>query len=167
MTAFAEDEVASNGAQKTQIATLVLNGHHSEAEMSVEPQNPETPEAKALFEEQESLSIVKELRSSEKWIEVTAYGHLSESARARSLTASTLRGDGKIALRPLKFFNKDKTECTIVAHLGRSLQVQRDTLVTTRFAYLTRTFLNLGVATKALCTVVSWQHFWMSIWPMS
>lgn len=119
----AETDVAANGVQKAPIANLSLNGHHPGAEASVEPQKPETPEAKALFEEQEALDIVKQLRSSDEWIEVVAYGHLSESAHAQSLTASTLRGDGKIALRPLKFFNKDKTECTIVAHLGRNMQV--------------------------------------------
>ncbi|KAI9276804.1 HotDog domain-containing protein [Phascolomyces articulosus] len=75
----------------------------------------------SLFEQQESLAIVQELSASPDWIEVKAYGHMSEAAHDVSLTASTLRGDGKIALRPLKFFNKEKTQCIIVLHLGKKL----------------------------------------------
>ncbi|KAI8137763.1 HotDog domain-containing protein [Fennellomyces sp. T-0311] len=105
-----------------QVAT-VMNGHGPAAEMAVEPvdQTTFTPEQEALFQEQESLAIVKELHASAEWFEVVAYGHMSDSARARSLTASSLRGEGKIALRPVKFFNKEKTQCVIVAHLGRNL----------------------------------------------
>ncbi|KAI9323097.1 HotDog domain-containing protein [Dichotomocladium elegans] len=83
--------------------------------------SPLSLEQQQRFQEQEVLPIVKKLRASPEWHEVMAYGHLSESARARSLTATTLRGDGKIAIRPLKFFNADSTECIIVAHLGRNM----------------------------------------------
>ncbi|KAI7884286.1 Thioesterase/thiol ester dehydrase-isomerase [Lichtheimia hyalospora FSU 10163] len=107
----------------TATAVETLNGHGPEAELAAaqNDQGPFTPEQEALFEQQQSLAIVKELRKAPEWFEVVAYGHLSDSARARSLTASTLRGDGKIALRPLKFFNESKTECVIIAHLGRNL----------------------------------------------
>lgn len=104
-------------------AVETLNGHGPNAELAAaqSDQGPFTPEQEALFKQQQSLDIVQELRKAPEWFEVVAYGHLSDSARARSLTASTLRGDGKIAIRPLKFFNESKTECVIIAHLGRNL----------------------------------------------
>ncbi|KAI8377788.1 HotDog domain-containing protein [Radiomyces spectabilis] len=74
-----------------------------------------------LIEQQNELPLVQTLRQSSEWTEVIAYQHMSASARAHSLTATTLRGPGLIALRPLKFFNHDKTECILVAHLGQNL----------------------------------------------
>lgn len=130
MVAEQVTEVASNGVPKEQLASM-LNGHGPQAELNLDP-NAEiapdgtreanlTPEQERLLNEQDSLAIVQNLRQSPEWHEVVAYGHLSDSARAHSLSANTLRGDGKIAVRPLKFFNHDKTECIIVLHLGTNL----------------------------------------------
>ncbi|KAG0166918.1 hypothetical protein DFQ28_006567 [Apophysomyces sp. BC1034] len=74
-----------------------------------------------LQEEEKTLAIVGELRKSVEWHEVEAYKYLSDSARSHSLTATTLRGEGMIARRPLKFFNADKTECILICHLGKNL----------------------------------------------
>lgn len=105
-------------------ATMAMNAHTPGAEKPTVDRTldgPFTEEQQILFEEQESLPIVKELTASPDWHEVLAYGHLSRDAQSRSLTAGTLRGVGKIALRPLKFFNHDKTECIVILHLGRNL----------------------------------------------
>ncbi|KAF7721898.1 hypothetical protein EC973_003966 [Apophysomyces ossiformis] len=82
---------------------------------------PDTSGSDQLHEEERSLPVVRELRESTQWHEVEAYKHLSDSARAHSLTATTLRGEGMIARRPLKFFNADKTECILICHLGKNL----------------------------------------------
>lgn len=74
-----------------------------------------------LAAEEESLRLVKELRSSDDWEEVVAYEYLSPSARAHSLTANTLRGENMIERRPIKFFNKDKTACVMAIHFGQNL----------------------------------------------
>ncbi|KAI8978441.1 HotDog domain-containing protein [Pilobolus umbonatus] len=83
--------------------------------------NDSYPEEHILLEQEKSLKIVRKLRSSDEWEEVIAYEHLSASARAHSLTANTLRGEGMIARRPVKFFNKDKTVCVMAIHFGTNL----------------------------------------------
>ncbi|KAI9009377.1 HotDog domain-containing protein [Phycomyces nitens] len=82
-----------------------------------------SPEEEKMRKEENNLKITMTLRDSKEWHEVVAYGHLAGSARAHSLTATTLRGPGMVVRRPLKFFNNDKTECIIIAHLGTNLQV--------------------------------------------
>jgi hypothetical protein len=91
-------------------------------EVSV-PDVPETDEEHIarLENEMTALPIVNKLRNDPDITEVVAYGHLTPTAYEHSLTASTLRGRGKIAVRPLKFFNQDRTECYMICHLGRSL----------------------------------------------
>lgn len=74
-----------------------------------------------LIEQEESIKLVTELRASNDWEEVIAYEHLSPSARAHSLTATTLRGQDMIVRRPVKFFNKDKTACVMVVYFGANL----------------------------------------------
>jgi hypothetical protein len=74
-----------------------------------------------LADQEDNLAVVQELRQSDDWEEVIAYEHLSDSARAHSLTANTLRANGLIERRPVKFFNGDKTKCIIVLHLGTNL----------------------------------------------
>ncbi|KAG1462524.1 hypothetical protein G6F56_005499 [Rhizopus delemar] len=78
----------------------------------------EVTEEDDLLEQEKSLEFVKSLRSSEDWEEVVAYKHMSASAKAHSLTATTLRGEGKIGRHPLKFYNKEKTECIMISHFG-------------------------------------------------
>ncbi|ORE08580.1 Thioesterase/thiol ester dehydrase-isomerase [Rhizopus microsporus var. microsporus] len=74
-----------------------------------------------LIQQENSIDYVQNLRSSEEWEEVIAYEHMSSSAKSHSLTATTLRGEGMIGRLPLKFYNKDKTECVMVAHFGIKL----------------------------------------------
>lgn len=74
-----------------------------------------------LIEQEESLQLVTELRASADWEEVVAYEHLSPSARAHSLTATTLRGQDMIVRRPIKFFNKNKTACVMAIYFGANL----------------------------------------------
>lgn len=74
-----------------------------------------------LSDQEESIKLIQELRSSDDWEEVIAYEHLSDSARSHSLTATTLRGPGLIAKRPIKFFNKEKTSCVMFTHFGTNL----------------------------------------------
>lgn len=75
----------------------------------------------ALADQEESIKLIQELRASDDWEEVIAYEHLSDSARSHSLTATTLRGPGLIARRPVKFFNKEKTQCVMLTHFGTNL----------------------------------------------
>lgn len=102
---------------------LVTNGENIATMEIIVPEVPETDEEHIarLETEMAALPIVNKLRSDPNITEVVAYGHLTPSAYQHSLTASTLRGRGKIAVRPLKFFNQDKTECYMICHLGRSL----------------------------------------------
>lgn len=74
-----------------------------------------------LIDQEDSISLVTQLRASKDWEEVIAYEYLSPSARAHSLTATTLRGENLIARRPVKFFNKDKTACVMAIHFGKNL----------------------------------------------
>ncbi|ORZ15205.1 HotDog domain-containing protein [Absidia repens] len=83
---------------------------------------PTDPAELALAQQEASLRIVHDLRHPDsEWQEVRAYGYLSDSAKKHSLTATTLRQPGSIHRRPLKFFNNDKTECILIAHLGQHL----------------------------------------------
>ncbi|KAI7882812.1 HotDog domain-containing protein [Mucor mucedo] len=82
-----------------------------------EPRNQED----ILIEQEESIQLVTELRASNDWEEVIAYEHLSPSARAHSLTATTLRGQDMIVRRPVKFFNKNKTACVMAIYFGANL----------------------------------------------
>lgn len=77
-----------------------------------------SPEEEALKKQEESLDIVKKLRSSKEWYETTPYNYMTPSAIQHSLTANSLRGPNKILRRPLKFFNKDKTKCIVIVYLG-------------------------------------------------
>ncbi|OAD69848.1 hypothetical protein PHYBLDRAFT_171869 [Phycomyces blakesleeanus NRRL 1555(-)] len=68
-----------------------------------------------------NMTIVKEARSNKNMFEIEAYSHLNGSAKLHSLTASTLRGKGKVIVAPVIFYNKSMTEVTIVCHLGTEL----------------------------------------------
>ncbi|KAI7869711.1 HotDog domain-containing protein [Spinellus fusiger] len=69
----------------------------------------------------DAMSLVKEYRSNEEMIEIEAYSHFKDSAKACSLTATTLRGIGKIVIAPIMFFNKAMTQVTVICHLGKNL----------------------------------------------
>ncbi|KAI7902440.1 HotDog domain-containing protein [Cokeromyces recurvatus] len=80
-----------------------------------------SPEEEELKRQESELSLVKDLRNSSDWYETISHGHLSPSAKQHSLTAHSLRGPHKILRRPLKFFNKDKTMCIVILHVGDHL----------------------------------------------
>ncbi|ORX48766.1 Thioesterase/thiol ester dehydrase-isomerase [Hesseltinella vesiculosa] len=100
---------------------FTVNSHATEKVMVVDTLLPSDPAEALLAEQEANLKKVQDLRSSDDWQEIVAYGYLNDSARSHSLTATTLRGHGMIHRRPLKFYNKDKSECIIIAHLGTNL----------------------------------------------
>lgn len=117
-------EKSTNNLNTLKKNTVAMISHGPNSEIVVnanELELPTDPIELKLAEEEANLDIVKELRASEEWEEVVAYGHLSEDAKAQSLTATSLRAAGLIHRRPLKFYNHDKTECIIIAHLGSNL----------------------------------------------
>ncbi|KAI9317097.1 HotDog domain-containing protein [Dichotomocladium elegans] len=69
----------------------------------------------------DNLPVVRAARESSEWQEIEAYGHLKGNAKMQSLTASTLRGKGKVIIPPVLFYNKSKTEAFAVIHLGKEL----------------------------------------------
>ncbi|KAI8330703.1 HotDog domain-containing protein [Chlamydoabsidia padenii] len=102
--------------------TLSNHGPNQDTLLYQDDSNLTDPEEIALAQQEANLRIVQELKHPDsEWQQVRAYGHLSESARKHSLTATTLRRPGSIHRLPLKFFNKDKTECIIIAHLGLNM----------------------------------------------
>ncbi|CAO3630594.1 unnamed protein product [Cunninghamella echinulata] len=72
-------------------------------------------------QELDNLDIVKNARENPDLFEMEAYSQLKGSAKLNSLTASTLRGKGKIIVPPVVFFNQNRTEVMIVCHLGKEL----------------------------------------------
>jgi hypothetical protein len=87
-----------------------------------------TPEAKlhteTLEERLQNLPLLKELRSGEDkhdWYESRPYTDVPDEVRVNNLTAGTLSGPGKLALRPLIRVKNDESEAWGFIHLGRSL----------------------------------------------
>lgn len=78
-------------------------------------------EEQEIKKQEEQLTIVKELRSSEVWHEAVSYSYMTPSAIKHSLTATTLRGPHKILRRPLKFLKDNASECTVIVYLGDHL----------------------------------------------
>ncbi|RUS13249.1 hypothetical protein BC938DRAFT_478008, partial [Jimgerdemannia flammicorona] len=74
-----------------------------------------------MRKQRDALPVVLALRSDPQLNETVAYVHQTRSTFNHSLTATTLRGKGKIALPPLVFKNVNSTECAVVIHLGRNL----------------------------------------------
>ncbi|CAO3632985.1 unnamed protein product [Cunninghamella blakesleeana] len=72
-------------------------------------------------QELDNLDIVKNARENPDLFEIQPYSQLKDSAKLQSLTASTLRGKGKIVVPPAVFYNQNRTEVTIVCHLGTEL----------------------------------------------
>lgn len=87
-----------------------------------------TPEAKAHAEALEdllqNLPLLKELRSREdkhEWYESRPYTEVPDEVRVNNLTAGTLTGPGKLAVRPLIRVKNDDSEAWGFIHLGRAL----------------------------------------------
>ncbi|ORZ10728.1 HotDog domain-containing protein [Absidia repens] len=72
-------------------------------------------------EERDNLDVVKEARANKDLVEIEAYSHLQGNALLTNFTASTLRAKGKMVVPPVVFYNKSRTEVTIVVHLGTDL----------------------------------------------
>lgn len=87
-----------------------------------------TPEAKAhaeaLEDRLQNLPLLNELRSREDkhdWYECRPYTEIPDEARVNNLTAGTLSGPGKLAVRPLIRVKNDESEAWGFIHLGRAL----------------------------------------------
>ena len=65
-----------------------------------------------------SLQIVKELKNDSSFSESRGYENASEEQLKRHFTAGTLRGKGKLVVRPLVFFSEEKKESVVVFHVG-------------------------------------------------
>lgn len=78
-----------------------------------------------LIEQQlDSLNIVKSCRANHtEYYETRPYTNYPEDKRIHSLTAGTLKGPGKFAVRPLIFAKWDESESVVLVHVGRSLCV--------------------------------------------
>ncbi|KAI8136726.1 HotDog domain-containing protein [Fennellomyces sp. T-0311] len=98
----------------TQHATELLNQKHALLGATDE-------HFQAAKDEQDALAVVKAARESPDYFEFEAYGHLRDNAKVQSLTASTLRGKGKIVVPPVLFYNKARTEVLAAVHLGSDL----------------------------------------------
>lgn len=72
----------------------------------------------------QSLPVLKRLREApdtEDWYEIRPYLHIPEDWRAKTLTAGSLHGPGRLAVSPLLRVKKDETESVGILHLGRQL----------------------------------------------
>jgi hypothetical protein len=90
------------------------------------PSRPVTPPASAqelaLQQELESLDIVvKHAEDPENWTRRTAYSLVTDDYRIHHLTAGTLRGDGKLGVRPALFQSKDQQQVLSVLHVGTDM----------------------------------------------
>ncbi|KAG8936668.1 hypothetical protein FRC02_000126 [Tulasnella sp. 418] len=77
---------------------------------------------KEVEENLQELPLVASLRQrKEEFYEARPYESYPEEKRIHSLTAGTLAGPGKFAVRPLIFAKWDESESVVIVHLGRSL----------------------------------------------
>ena len=90
--------------------------------------SPESPSSvaytAALEQTLQTLPLLQSLRSkpdAEDWYEARPYTNYPEERRVNNLSAGTLRGPGKLALRPLVRTRKDETESILFIHVGRGL----------------------------------------------
>ena len=92
------------------------------------PSSPDSPSSAAytaaLEQTLQTLPLLQSLRSkpdAEEWYEARPYTNYPEERRVNNLSAGTLRGPGKLALRPLVRTRKDETESILFIHVGRGL----------------------------------------------
>ncbi|KAK3840706.1 MAG: HotDog domain-containing protein [Linnemannia elongata] len=90
------------------------------------PSRPVTPPASEkeliLQQELESLEIVvKHAEDSENWTRRTAYSLVTDDYRVHHLTAGTLRGDGKLGVKPALFQSEDQMQVLSVLHVGTDM----------------------------------------------
>jgi hypothetical protein len=92
------------------------------------PSSPDSPSSvayiTALEQTLQTLPLLQSLRSkpdAEEWYEARPYTNYPEERRVNNLSAGTLRGPGKLALRPLVRAKKDETGSILFVHVGRGL----------------------------------------------
>ena len=92
------------------------------------PSSPDSPSSVAyittLEQTLQTLPLLQSLRSkqdAEEWYEARPYTNYPEERRVNNLSAGTLRGPGKLALRPLVRARKDEAESILFVHVGRGL----------------------------------------------
>ncbi|KAF8686918.1 hypothetical protein AX14_003759 [Amanita brunnescens Koide BX004] len=92
------------------------------------PSSPDSPSSvaytTALEQTLQTLPLLQSLRSkqdAEEWYEARPYTNYPEEKRVNNLGAGTLRGPGKLALRPLVRARKDEAESILFVHVGRAL----------------------------------------------
>ena len=92
------------------------------------PSSPDSPSSvaytTALEQTLQTLPLLQSFRSkpdAEEWYETRPYTNYPEERRVNNLSAGTLRGPGKLALRPLVRAKKDETESILFIHVGRGL----------------------------------------------
>ena len=92
---------------------------------SSSPSSPSSVAYTAALEQTlQTLPLLQSLRSkpdAEEWYEARPYTNYPEERRVNNLSAGTLRGPGKLALRPLVRARKDETESILIIHVGRGL----------------------------------------------
>ncbi|KAK3843406.1 MAG: HotDog domain-containing protein [Linnemannia gamsii] len=90
------------------------------------PSRPSTPPASAqelaLQQDLESLPIVlQHAEDPSNWTRRTAYSLVTDDYRVHHLTAGTLRGDGKLGVKPALFQSKDQLQVLSVLHVGSDM----------------------------------------------
>ncbi|KAF7729945.1 hypothetical protein EC973_003358 [Apophysomyces ossiformis] len=114
---------AASAIAASAITYNVMSVQHHEAllDQKTALNGTSTDEFQCMKTYQDNMTIVQSARSDPDMFEIEAYSHLKGSARLNSLTATTLRGKGKIIVPPVIFYNKTRTEVTVVVHLGKEL----------------------------------------------
>ncbi|KAF9930825.1 hypothetical protein FBU30_011192 [Linnemannia zychae] len=83
---------------------------------------PPSEKELSLQHELEGLEIViKHAQDTENWTRRTAYSLVTDSYRVHHLTAGTLRGDGKLSVKPALFQSKDEHHVVSVLHVGTDM----------------------------------------------
>jgi len=91
---------------------------------SPKPLQRESNTVETLEATLQSLPLLISYRSrldAQEWYETRPYATLPPAIRARTLTAGTLRGPGKLALPSLVRARRNESESLVLIHLGRDL----------------------------------------------
>ena len=87
--------------------------------------SPESPELASytakILSEANSLPVVQKLRSDPAYVESRAYEKMDREQRERLLTGGALLGPGRMAIKPLVFYNDDLKKLVLVFHAGQDL----------------------------------------------
>lgn len=75
--------------------------------------------SKSLESQMSSLPLVQTLRADPNFEESRGYENFDK--RTHNLTASTLKGKGRIAVNPFVFYSKERMELILITHVGEDL----------------------------------------------